>query len=364
MSDNKLLILPTLKTCGGVLEALKFLSSLDDTQTSKVVVAMWKTENEVEIDSNIKLIYLSNYTSNKFLALFQLPLIIFNFYLKVVRKHLKLQNSIVFLTHYTTLFFLFFIPYNRRFLLLQGLEWKFLDNTIFSSSFSLLIISIYNKIQLISFSPVITKNLKIIGLKEFGRFYIWADNIFSIPPKTLPKYDIVFMIRQGFSKRPDLTMTCIDEITKERPSLKLALISPDKDYYNWGINKKISSFLLPSKKEMAEIYSSSKVFLYLSETEGFGLPPLEAMASGCVPICRDSGGPKIYLKEKLSDLLLPLDLPSNEIIKKAFTILDDKELWSKYSKESRLSFMSGANLNNDNIKELTNRIYNSVNNSS
>lgn len=39
-----------------------------------------------------------------------------------------------------------------------------------------------------------------------------------------------------------------------------------------------------SEQELVKAYNQSKTFLYLSETEGFGFPPLEAMACGCVPV--------------------------------------------------------------------------------
>ncbi|WP_428243097.1 glycosyltransferase [Gynuella sp.] len=40
----------------------------------------------------------------------------------------------------------------------------------------------------------------------------------------------------------------------------------------------------PNDKELIELYKKSFAFLYLSELEGFGIPPLEAMQYGCAPI--------------------------------------------------------------------------------
>ena len=52
--------------------------------------------------------------------------------------------------------------------------------------------------------------------------------------------------------------------------------------------------------EMKTLYARSNFFVHLSDHEGFGLPPLEAMGGGCLPLCRDSGGVRSYM---LDDLL-------------------------------------------------------------
>lgn len=44
----------------------------------------------------------------------------------------------------------------------------------------------------------------------------------------------------------------------------------------------------PSDSELSEIYQNSSIYLYLSEMEGFGLPPLEAMGFGCPAIMLDN----------------------------------------------------------------------------
>ncbi len=43
-----------------------------------------------------------------------------------------------------------------------------------------------------------------------------------------------------------------------------------------------------SDEQLSMLYAESKVFLYLSSAEGFGLPPLEAMTNGCAPVVLDN----------------------------------------------------------------------------
>jgi hypothetical protein len=66
--------------------------------------------------------------------------------------------------------------------------------------------------------------------------------------------------------------------------------------------------------EAARLLRSSAVFLALSEQEGFGLPPLEAMASGCVVVGFHGGGGREYFRPEIS---FPID--DGEIIQFART---------------------------------------------
>lgn len=48
----------------------------------------------------------------------------------------------------------------------------------------------------------------------------------------------------------------------------------------------------------ADLLKRSKVFLHATVGEGFGAVVAEAMAAGCIPVVRDSGGPSEYVPEK------------------------------------------------------------------
>ena len=43
-----------------------------------------------------------------------------------------------------------------------------------------------------------------------------------------------------------------------------------------------------------ELYNAARIFLWTSEVEGFGLPPLEAMACGAALVTTDNGGSRDY----------------------------------------------------------------------
>lgn len=60
-----------------------------------------------------------------------------------------------------------------------------------------------------------------------------------------------------------------------------------------------------SEQEMAEYYRSSDIFLWTGYPEGFGLPPLEAMACGCAVVGFTGGGGNEFMKNGETALTAP-----------------------------------------------------------
>lgn len=60
-------------------------------------------------------------------------------------------------------------------------------------------------------------------------------------------------------------------------------------------------------KEIAQFYRSCSIFIFTSTVEGFGLPPLEAMACGVPVVCTDCGGIREYANEHNCVIIPPGD---------------------------------------------------------
>lgn len=60
-----------------------------------------------------------------------------------------------------------------------------------------------------------------------------------------------------------------------------------------------------TESEMAEFYNSCDIFVFTSLSEGFGLPPLEAMACGCAVVTTECGGITEFAEPGVNCLAVP-----------------------------------------------------------
>jgi glycosyltransferase involved in cell wall biosynthesis len=106
--------------------------------------------------------------------------------------------------------------------------------------------------------------------------------------------------------------------------------SLDEEWIRWDPG-------LPDE-ELALFYSSLDVFAYLSTYEGFGLPPLEALACGSVPLLVG----QTSLQEVYSDMAFMVDSPHPAVIREGLAAAllerERKQVYLEKFKERRAYF--------------------------
>lgn len=133
-------------------------------------------------------------------------------------------------------------------------------------------------------------------------------------------------------------------LRKEFPETVLYIVGEDRSHPSQHIRSLLNKDWIRWEKSIQEetlplFYASVDVFAFLSEYEGFGLPPLEALACGTVPVLLN----RASLKEIFTDMAVMVDDAEASEIKRALkaAITDGKKRETLLSRfEEKRSYFS------------------------
>ena len=126
-------------------------------------------------------------------------------------------------------------------------------------------------------------------------------------PTTDARVPLVLFVGSLFNRRrlPDL-IEAFAAATADRPEARLAIVGADRTWPRQDLRAAAAAARVDSRTDivdyaseadLAKLYAQASVFAFLSEYEGFGLTPLEALAAGVpivvldTPVAREIYGP-------------------------------------------------------------------------
>lgn len=112
-------------------------------------------------------------------------------------------------------------------------------------------------------------------------------------------------------------------VYQEEPDLKLAIVSKERCQIQSDVP--FTFYYRPSDQELAELYANCDVFVSASWYEGFGLPPLEAMACGAPVVLTDSRGVREFATDGENCLMVPIQDPDS-LANAILRVLTDEEV--------------------------------------
>ncbi len=116
-----------------------------------------------------------------------------------------------------------------------------------------------------------------------------------------------------------------DIVKKKHPQVQLIMFGPQK-------TKDIPSYaefhFRPSNSDLRRIYNSSDIFVFSSRSEGFGMPPMEAMACKCAVVTTEVGAvPDYTIPGETALVSKPKDIEA--LAKNIIRLVEDENLRNK-----------------------------------
>ncbi|WP_431359006.1 glycosyltransferase [Halovenus amylolytica] len=79
----------------------------------------------------------------------------------------------------------------------------------------------------------------------------------------------------------------------------------------------------PTDNELRRLYSNADIFVYPSWVEGFGLPPLEAMATKCAVVATNTGRIRDFPTDTIASIVPPRD--TSALIDSTCELIDNRK---------------------------------------
>jgi glycosyltransferase involved in cell wall biosynthesis len=207
----------------------------------------------------------------------------------------------------------------------------------------------HQPVAITSVSPIIFKNI----YSRFGRIAPVIPNGIDTDfyyPDMRPNENIILLVGNPhlLFKGFDIAIQTLIRVRRSGYRFKVKWVcqaKPSLEHVPFPFS--IEYVVMPTQEKLAECYRNADIFLFTSWYEGFGMPPLEAMASGIPVVSTSCGGIDVYIKNGENAILAePGDIDG--LAKGLIHLLKDEKArddLSKKGRETALNFSSSTIIN-------------------
>jgi len=187
------------------------------------------------------------------------------------------------------------------------------------------------EVKIIVSSAKTADECRRLGINKFSISKLGVDNKIFNQNKQFKVKKVNFQIGVFYYANPRKNPGLIESVI-----LGLIANNSDIDVHIFGNGfKRKNNRIIIHKNLSEEMYANElsqlDLFVYISKLEGFGLPPLEAMASGVPVISSDVGAVSEYMVNGEDGLLMSVDSDMNKWINAIESLTSNQKLRSKFS---------------------------------
>lgn len=146
---------------------------------------------------------------------------------------------------------------------------------------------------------------------------------------------VMALVSTSRNKRTDLVEEVFAALTSSDPSVRMTTFGTCPRPV--GLPASVVHLRNPSRSELAAAYRNSRVYLCASDSEGWGLPPAEALMSGTAVVSTDIGGVRSYASE--AALFSPPG-KSSPLFANVKRLLNEDDLAQRLTDRGRTSLLS------------------------
>lgn len=159
----------------------------------------------------------------------------------------------------------------------------------------------------------IAKWLVELAKQKYGDRKVWlvpnavSTDQFYAPPRNRQSNPTVGLLYSTAKwKGVDVSTKALELVAQKIPALHVVAFGAEHVAKRLPLPKNASFHYLPAQDSIRNLYAACDVWLSASQSEGFGLPLLEAMACRCPVVSTDSGGPADFIQSGCNGYIVPV----------------------------------------------------------
>jgi glycosyltransferase involved in cell wall biosynthesis len=168
---------------------------------------------------------------------------------------------------------------------------------------------------------------------------IGTDMSMFVPPDSMTREPIIaFAQRLILEKQPMLFVAVTIEVMQQFPEIRVVIAGDgpmkadmQSAYAATGLQDRVTFLGSVKQAELVSLYQSAKCYLHTADWEGWGMPMIEAMATGCPVVTTNTGCAGEVVKDGENGFVTPIN-DKVALVHAVQTLLSDEVMWQRFSK--------------------------------